>query len=350
MSENLPNKSQDVNQSHQVLELIRDRVANASQPGKRSDNFKLGLAIEGGGMRGVVSCGMASALHFLGATNAFDVVYGASAGAFNGSFFVTGKMPIGPTIFYQDINNSHFISLRRLLSKRPVMDLGFLIDHVLVNVKPLNWKGLIESPIPLKIVAASLNTGESSLLSDFSDRSELFTALRASATMPFVAGPPVPYKDDLLFDASLFEPLPYKSAIQDSCTHVMVLASRPKTRLRTAPSFLERLLIEKRLRSLSSKAADAFLHRAEDYSVAVRHIENSTNNPIAPPFIFGIQPAENALEVHQLERNRNALLNGTASGIDAVMRVFVPDEIIRCFEVLTPANTFGLIPKLKTSR
>lgn len=337
-------------QSHPVLDLIRGRVANSSKPGERHDHFKLGLAIEGGGMRGVVSCAMASALSFLGATDAFDAVYGASAGALNGSFFVTGKMPLGPTIYYQDINNSQFISWPRILSPRPVMDLGFLIDHVLVNVKPLNWEGLLRSPIPLKIVVASLEAGESRLLSGFTNRTDLFAALRASATMPYVAGPPVPYHGDLLFDASIFEPLPYQSALKDGCTHVMVLASRPKGQLRKPPSRLEQFLLEKRLRSLSDMAANAYLHRAEDYHRAVQRIESATTDPGLSPFIFGVQPKEGTNEVGQLEKNRNVLLEGAASGIDAVMRVLAPGESIRNFEVLTPVNKFGVIPTIRPTK
>ena len=334
-------------QLHPVLKLIRDRVANSSKPGERRDNFKLGLAIEGGGMRGVVSCGMAAALSFLGAANAFDAVYGASAGALTGSFFVTGKMPLGPTIFYQDINNSQFISWSRIISQRPVMDLGFLLDHVLTNVKPLNWEGLLGSTIPLKIVVASLDAGESRLLSEFSNRAELFTALRASATIPYVAGPPIPYQGDLLFDASLFEPLPYQSALKDGCTHVMVLASRPKGQLRVPPSRLERFLLEKRLRLLSHRAADAYLHRADDYRQAVKQIESATTDPDLAPFIFGVQPKASDDEVSQLEKNRDLLLKGAASGIAAVMGIFAPGESIRCVEVLTPVNTLGIIPKIR---
>jgi hypothetical protein len=40
---------------HPVLELLRRRLAEGSVPGRRRDGFKLGLAVEGGGMRGIVT-------------------------------------------------------------------------------------------------------------------------------------------------------------------------------------------------------------------------------------------------------------------------------------------------------
>lgn len=52
---------------HPALELFQERLQSGSKPGKRKDRFKLGLAVEGGGMRGSVTAGMLRALHALGA-------------------------------------------------------------------------------------------------------------------------------------------------------------------------------------------------------------------------------------------------------------------------------------------
>ena len=60
-----------------------------SQPGKRDDGFRVALAIEGGGMRGTISAGMALGLDELGLLSAFDAVYGASAGAITGAWLLS---------------------------------------------------------------------------------------------------------------------------------------------------------------------------------------------------------------------------------------------------------------------
>ncbi len=39
----------------------------------------------------------------------------------------------------------------------PVLDLSFLIDYVMEEVKPLHWEEVLASPIPLKIVASCLD-------------------------------------------------------------------------------------------------------------------------------------------------------------------------------------------------
>ncbi len=43
--------------NHPALQLLRQRAAQNSLPFDRKDNFKLGLVVEGGGMRGAVSAG-----------------------------------------------------------------------------------------------------------------------------------------------------------------------------------------------------------------------------------------------------------------------------------------------------
>jgi hypothetical protein len=40
---------------HPVLDVLRQRMMEGSRPGARGDRFKLGLVVEGGGMRGIVT-------------------------------------------------------------------------------------------------------------------------------------------------------------------------------------------------------------------------------------------------------------------------------------------------------
>lgn len=51
---------------HAALELVKARWLSGSKPGERRDKFKVGLVVEGGGMRGVVSGGALQAMHDLG--------------------------------------------------------------------------------------------------------------------------------------------------------------------------------------------------------------------------------------------------------------------------------------------
>ena len=80
--------------SHDVLNLLHKRYHSKSSPSSRApdDTAILALSIEGGGMRGAVSGGMAAAIACLGLSNAFDSIYGSSAGSIIGSYFVSRQL------------------------------------------------------------------------------------------------------------------------------------------------------------------------------------------------------------------------------------------------------------------
>lgn len=121
--------------THDVLNLLQQRYHTHSTPMSRAknDTATLALAIEGGGMRGAISGGMAAAICCLGLSNAFDSVYGSSAGSIIGSYFVsrqlyldvyTDVIPAGKDYFVSkakiisDIFRNMFLSLRGPLGKK----------------------------------------------------------------------------------------------------------------------------------------------------------------------------------------------------------------------------------------
>lgn len=85
--------------AHPVAQLLHERMAVGSKPGQRGDGARIGLAIEGGGMRGAVSAGAAAALNLLGLSDAFDAVYGSSAGALIAAFFISRQLN-GACVFF----------------------------------------------------------------------------------------------------------------------------------------------------------------------------------------------------------------------------------------------------------
>lgn len=87
--------------------------------------------------------------------------------------FRTSGQRTGVDIYHQHIACPEFINLRRLrwrggagagassgsLSSvdeepTPVLNLSFLIDHVMDSVHPLDWDAVLASPVPLKVGAA----------------------------------------------------------------------------------------------------------------------------------------------------------------------------------------------------
>lgn len=79
----------------------------------------------------------------------------------------------------------------------------------------------------VQVVASSLSSLRSEILSDFTSREDLVECLKASANVPEIVGGPRHHRGHQLVDAAVFEPLPVKAALKDGCTHVLALCSRP---------------------------------------------------------------------------------------------------------------------------
>jgi len=94
-------------------------------------NTKLGLVVEGGGMRGVVSGGALIAMERVGLTSVFDEVYGESAGAINACYFLAGNAAFGGRIYLEDLTSFRFINPLR---RGKILDVDFLIDEVMTSI------------------------------------------------------------------------------------------------------------------------------------------------------------------------------------------------------------------------
>ncbi|MFZ2871668.1 patatin-like phospholipase family protein, partial [Zavarzinia sp.] len=211
-----------------VAALALARSRDGSRPGARGDGYRLALVIEGGGMRGVIAGGMVSALDHLGLVPAFDAVYGTSAGACAGAYLLAGQALRGTRIFYEDINNGRFLSVARVFRRRPVMNVDYLIDHVMTAIKPLDTARLMASAIPLTMMATRVADAAPVALTGFRRHGEVMQALRASTRVPLLGGPPVAGPGGaMLVDGALSAPVATALAEAEGATHVLALITRP---------------------------------------------------------------------------------------------------------------------------
>jgi hypothetical protein len=280
--------------NHDVLQLIQKRASTGSTPGKRLDNATLALSLEGGGMRGAVSAGMAAAIASLGLCDAFDAVYGSSAGSVVGAYMVSRQMcvdvytqvlPAAQTLFVckKRMAAGLVASLVNVMLKNntawgantsPGMNISFVLDGIMDHdhgLRPLDLESfrVNDKVQPLRIATSSVKDGKLSIkclgTRDFFPhvdgntnqtvvpatvrqdglREGLYACLEAGMTVPGATGPPVMLVDgnnttEKCFDAFCFEPLPYRSAVEDGATHVLVLRSRPECfQAKTKPGVYE---------------------------------------------------------------------------------------------------------------
>ena len=210
--------------------MIEERARSGSRPGHRDDGLRIALSIEGGGMRGTVSAGMALALYERGLVPAFDAVYGSSAGAISGAWLVSSN-PEGLRGWADPDYARSLIRwrapLRRRPRRRPVVDVETLIEVLYQTEFPMDFASVLASPVEYHPLATDAATGESTDLRPLiTDEAELRLALRASASLPFLAGPPIELRDRRFYDAGVAESIPFRTPLAQGATHILVLRSR----------------------------------------------------------------------------------------------------------------------------
>jgi predicted patatin/cPLA2 family phospholipase len=268
-------------------------------------------------MRGVISAGMVSALEDLGYTDAFDAVYGSSAGAINAAYFLAGQATLGTTIYYEDINNGAFIRLGRAAAGRPIVNLGYLLDDVARHRKRLDVDRVIASPTPLSVLATDVDLRRPHAFGSFAHDRDLFSALRAGATMPVVAGAPFLHEGRRYLDASLSEPIPLPTAESHGHTHVLVLLTRGAD-MRPEPSAFDRYFVAPRLRRVSPALAESYLKRAEPYAELIRAID-AGRGLLGRAVVAGLRV--DGLRISKLERRPDVLKDGAARGYAMITQV-----------------------------
>lgn len=303
---------------HPVLDLIARRAADKSRPTNRADGARLALVVEGGGMRGVVSGGMVTALGELGLRDVFDFVIGTSAGALAGAFFVAGEPRRGTTIYYEDLIGREWLDYRRALRRQPAVGLDYLIDDVMVGRKPLDWEAVLDSKVPLYAVATRVRDWQPVILGDFADRAELSAALRGSSRIPLIAGRPVPFRGEEYIDGSLRDAIPMESAMSLGATHMLVLLTRPTGQVRSDPGLLQRVLAFPAMNAVMRGLGDVYGERAKRYRRELDELVRLEAGPAEGPAAYGIRLARDASLVHQLEQDPEQLLAGAAVGAMAV--------------------------------
>ncbi len=316
-----PSAPQDL-RHHPVIAAIHERAAQRSRPGARSDGRRIALVIEGGGMRGAVSAGMAAAIEQLGLLDAFDEVYGASAGAFNAAFLLAGQAAYLAALYPHGFGNPRFASALRVLTRgRPPFDMDYVVEHVWREQRPLRTERILTSPIELHCAATDAHEARAVDLAELASDAEIRTAMLASARLPWLGGPPVRFRGRLLLDATLAEAVPIEAASR-AATDLLVLLTRPEGVNHAPLSSWVAKLTDRYLARINPKLVDLRMTRSERYDRLIAELTARAADPAGAPRLCIIRPARGTPVIGQLESRAGALLNAAGHGFRAAWFAF----------------------------
>jgi predicted patatin/cPLA2 family phospholipase len=300
------------NVRHPVLELLGERAQSGSAPGARSDPHRVALVLEGGGMRGVVSAGMAAALERLGLTACFDLVVGSSAGAINGAALIAGVGRACAAAYHGPFASRSFVNPARLLRGRPVIDVNYVLAYSSPGLDAGRHERAVTSAIAFHCVAVDVQTAAAVDLHGMRSKGELWDALLASSRMPWAGGAPVEFDGRRYVDGGLASPIPVDEAVAAGATHVLALQTRPYGVPRKSASRLADRFIERHLRQLNPALVTLYRERVGCYETTVEDIaRRSRDGAAGPPYVLGLRPPAGTPVVSQMER-RGAILAAAA--------------------------------------
>jgi predicted patatin/cPLA2 family phospholipase len=309
---------------HPVLEVLRKRRAAGSPPGQHDDGCRVALAVEGGGLRGVVSAAMLQALEDLGMRDCFDGVFACSSGAVNACYFLVGETWYPVSIYYDDLTNRQFLDFRRALRRQPIMNATYALDTVVHIVKPLEYSAVLASPVPLHLMITNVDKLRTEVIDGFSSADDLREALRASIWLPIAVPGTSRFRGYRAIDGGVLTAHPFQVVPREgeqAYSHILSLSTRPMGTARGKVTLFNRF-VGSRLNRLQPGLGTGYIEAVRVYRQARRAAEAERTSPEPNPYLLDLAPLPGQPEVVRHEKNPWLLLEGARAGYEAVYYAF----------------------------
>ncbi len=272
------------------------------------------LVLEGGGMRGVFLTGVLQGFTDRGYFP-FELIIGSSAGALTGTAYAAHQIWLARDAFFTELLTSRFICMRNILRpEKHVLNLDWMINHIITGRDPLNLRRLRLTACPVLMTTTSFSEDAAPETLYLSSRSDSIPeALKATAAIPFFYRGFVRYKDYMLLDGALLDPLPYHKALSMGYREddILVILTRPRRYRKKQESFWVTALYENFYKDPKYRFLVYCLN--ERYRMYNRLLDDLENRY---PGIDAIYPPEE-FAVNRLTRNEEKILRGFEDGVSA---------------------------------
>lgn len=168
-----------------------------------------GLVLEGGGMRGVFTCGVLD--NFMDRGIRFPYSIGVSAGAYNGLSYMSGQRGRAKYSNIDLLDKYRYIGLKKLLLTGNIMDFDLLFDKFPNEIIPYDYEAYAQCKERYEMVTTSCVTGEACYYDEKLSPERIIDIVRASSSLPFVC--PIAYVDgEPMLDGGIADSIPIERA------------------------------------------------------------------------------------------------------------------------------------------
>ena len=201
---------------------------------------KTGLVLEGGGMRGVFTCGVLD--YLMDNKISFPYAIGVSAGACNGLSYMSHQKGRGKYSNIDLLAKYKYIGIRPLVKKRGLIDQHLLFHRFPDRILPYNYKAYAENPARFEMVTTDCRTGRACYWEEKHNEKRIIEIVKASSSLPYAC--PIIYVDGRpMLDGGIVDSIPLLRAYEQGYDKCVVVLTRNKgyrksTKRVPVPSFI----------------------------------------------------------------------------------------------------------------
>lgn len=225
-----------------------------------------GLILEGGGMRGVYTCGVLE--YFLERELYFNYVSGVSAGACNAASYISKQKGRNEKVNIDFVRDPRYMSLKNYITQKSYFGWDFIFNEIPNKYVEFDFKEFNNSPCKFVIGATDCVTGKA-VYFEKEDVDDKFYPLRASASLPLISEM-VKFKGYELLDGGLADSIPIKKSIEDGNNKNIIVLTRNKE-YRKGP--VKNKAIIKLKYKKYPKLIETILNRYKHYNETLDYIE-----------------------------------------------------------------------------
>ena len=186
---------------------------------------KSSLILEGGGMRGVFTCGILD--NFMDRGIKFPFSIGVSAGACNGLSYMSGQKGRAKFSNIDLLDKYHYVGLKYLFTQRNIMDFNLLFDKFPNEIIPYDYPKYAKVKERYVMVTTNCITGKANYFEEKQSPGRIIDIVRASSSLPYVC--PIAYVDGLpMLDGGIADSIPVMYARNQGFTNNLVVLTRNK--------------------------------------------------------------------------------------------------------------------------
>ena len=186
---------------------------------------KTGLVLEGGGMRGVFTCGVLD--YLMDHKISFPYAVGVSAGACNGLSYMSHQRGRGKYSNIDLLAKYKYIGIRPLIKKRGLIDQQLLFHRFPDRILPYNYKAYAENSSRFEMVTTDCITGRACYWEEKFDEKLIIDIVKASSSLPYAC--PIIYVEGRpMLDGGIVDSIPLLRAYEQGYDKCVVVLTRNK--------------------------------------------------------------------------------------------------------------------------